>query len=123
MATEAEARKIETYRELKDNGYIFQPVALEVQGSLAESSEIFITRPRKQGFQYQYQYQYHNTNTLAFNTNTNTNTLKIVQYQYQYRFSQYQYQFHQYQIEGFRYFEFVIESVIQFFLFFQLLLL
>ena len=43
-ATEAEARKIEKYRELKDNGYIFQPVALEVQGSLGEGSEIFITR-------------------------------------------------------------------------------
>ena len=27
-----------------DNGYIFQPVALEVQGSSGESSEIFITR-------------------------------------------------------------------------------
>ena len=40
----AEARKIEKYRELIDNGYIFQPVALEVQGSLGESSEIFITR-------------------------------------------------------------------------------
>ena len=43
-ATEAEARKIENYRELIDNGYIFQPVALEVQGSLGESSEYFITR-------------------------------------------------------------------------------
>ena len=43
-ATEAEARKIEKYRELIDNGYIFQPVALEVQGSLGESSEIFIKR-------------------------------------------------------------------------------
>ena len=42
--TEAEARKNEKYRELIDNGYIFQPVALEVQGSLGESSEIFITR-------------------------------------------------------------------------------
>ena len=42
-ATEPEPRKIETYRELKDSGYIFQPVALEVQGSLGESSEIFIT--------------------------------------------------------------------------------
>ena len=31
-AIEAEARKIEKYRELIDNGYIFQPVALEVQG-------------------------------------------------------------------------------------------
>ena len=43
-ATGAEARKIEKYRELIDIGYIFQPVALEVQGSLGESSEIFITR-------------------------------------------------------------------------------
>ena len=43
-ATEAEARKIEKYRELTVNGYIFQPVVLEVQGSLGESSEIFITR-------------------------------------------------------------------------------
>ena len=42
-ATEAEARKIEKYRELINNGYIFQPVALEVQGSLGESSEIFTT--------------------------------------------------------------------------------
>ena len=43
-ATEAEARKIEKYRELTDNGYIFHPVALEVQGSLDENSEIFNTR-------------------------------------------------------------------------------
>ena len=43
-ATEAEARKIEKYRELIDNGYFFQSVALGVEGSLGESSEIFITR-------------------------------------------------------------------------------
>ena len=43
-AAEAEARKNEKYRELIDNGYIFQPVALEVQGYLGESSETFITR-------------------------------------------------------------------------------
>ena len=43
-ASEAEARKVEKYRELIDNGYIFQLVALEVQGSLGESSEISITR-------------------------------------------------------------------------------
>ena len=43
-ATEAEARKIEKNCELLDNAYIFTPVALEVQGSLGESSEIFITR-------------------------------------------------------------------------------
>ena len=41
--TEAEERKIEKYRELIDNGYLFQPVAMEVQGSLGESSEIFST--------------------------------------------------------------------------------
>ena len=43
-ATEAEARKLEKYRESIDNGYTFQPVALKVQGSLGESSENFITR-------------------------------------------------------------------------------
>ena len=43
-ATVFEARKIEKYLELPTNGYIFQPMALEVQGSLGESSEIFITR-------------------------------------------------------------------------------
>ena len=46
-ATEAEARRIEKFRELIDNGYIFQPVAMEVQGSFGESSEIFITSPCK----------------------------------------------------------------------------
>ena len=43
-ATEGEARKTEKYRELIDIGYIFQPVAIEVQGSFGESSEVFITR-------------------------------------------------------------------------------
>ena len=43
-APEAEARKIENFCELLDNGYIFQPVALEVQGSLGKSGEIFIPR-------------------------------------------------------------------------------
>ena len=39
-ATEAEAREIEKFRELIDNGYNFQPVVMEVQDSLGESSEI-----------------------------------------------------------------------------------
>ena len=43
-AVEAEARKNEKYRELIDIRYIFQPKALEIQCSLGESSEIFITR-------------------------------------------------------------------------------
>ena len=36
-ATEAGTRKNEKHRELLDNGNVFQPVALEVQGSLGES--------------------------------------------------------------------------------------
>ena len=43
-AAEAEGRKIEKFREIIENGYLFQPVAMEVQYSLVESSEIFITR-------------------------------------------------------------------------------
>ena len=43
-ATGAKAHNLEKYYELKDNEYIFQPVALKVQGSLGESSEKFITR-------------------------------------------------------------------------------
>ena len=42
--TDGGAFKFEKYRELIDNGYIFQPVAMEVQCSLSESCEIFITR-------------------------------------------------------------------------------
>ena len=42
--TEGEARKIEKNCESINNGYIFQRVALDVHGSLGESSEIFITR-------------------------------------------------------------------------------
>ena len=43
-ATDAEGGKIEKHRKLLHNGDTFQPVALEVQGLLGESSEIFITR-------------------------------------------------------------------------------
>ena len=39
IATGVEARQIEKYCKLRDNGYIFQPV--EIQG---ENSEFFITR-------------------------------------------------------------------------------
>ena len=34
--------KFEKYRELIDNGYIFQPVSMEELASLGEGSEIFI---------------------------------------------------------------------------------
>ena len=43
-ATDAEARKIERYHKLIDNGYFFQPVTMEEKGSLGESSDFFITR-------------------------------------------------------------------------------
>ena len=43
IITSAGARKNAKYRRLIDNGYIFQPVAMEVEGSLDETSEIFIT--------------------------------------------------------------------------------
>ena len=43
-AIKAEARKSEKYCEIIDSGYIFQLVAVEIQGSLGEGSEIFITR-------------------------------------------------------------------------------
>ena len=36
--------KNDTYCELKDNGNIFQSVALEVHGFLSEISELFVTR-------------------------------------------------------------------------------
>ena len=39
-ATEAKARKTEKYREVIGNGHIFQPLAMEVQGSLCKNSEI-----------------------------------------------------------------------------------
>ena len=43
IATEAVARKSGKYRKLIGNGYVFQPVTMKVQGSLGESSEIFVT--------------------------------------------------------------------------------
>ena len=43
-ATEAEAREIEKFRELKENGCVFQPDAMEVEGSVGWNSEIFVTR-------------------------------------------------------------------------------
>ena len=41
IATKGEAQKIEKFCELVDNVYIFQPVTMEVHGSLGDSSEIF----------------------------------------------------------------------------------
>ena len=43
-ATEAEAREIEKYCEVIDNNYVVLPMAIEIPGSLDDSSEIFMTR-------------------------------------------------------------------------------
>ena len=49
--TEAEARRNDdSYRALTDNRYTSQALALEVQGSLDECSELFITRLCKMPF-------------------------------------------------------------------------
>ena len=42
-ATEGEAREIGKCRELTDNGYISRPETMEVQSSLCEIGQIFIT--------------------------------------------------------------------------------
>ncbi len=41
-ATDAEDRKVVKYQNLTDIGYIFQPLAFEVQGSMGSSTECFI---------------------------------------------------------------------------------
>ena len=41
--TQAEERKIEKYRKLIDNGYVFQQVVMEVQGFSGESRDTFTT--------------------------------------------------------------------------------
>ena len=43
-ATVAEARKVEKYWKMTDNGFVFQPVAEEVQSFSDQSSETFIMR-------------------------------------------------------------------------------
>ena len=45
--TDAESRKHEKYQGLFDNGYIFQPMTLELKGCQGKSNRLFITRLRK----------------------------------------------------------------------------
>ena len=51
-ASDAEARKIEKYRELIDNGYTIKLVAAEVHGSSGERTEVFITHLSKSSCSY-----------------------------------------------------------------------
>ena len=40
-AAEAEERKNDKYKDLVDDGYLFQPLALEIQGAAGPSTELF----------------------------------------------------------------------------------
>ena len=40
-AAEAEERKIDKYKDLVNDGYLFQPLAFEIQGEAGPSTEIF----------------------------------------------------------------------------------
>ena len=40
-AAEAEERKIDKYEDLVNDGYIFQPLAFEIQGAAGPSTEVF----------------------------------------------------------------------------------
>ena len=57
-ATEAEMHKVEKYRELRDNGYIFQPEASEVQSSLGKSSDVTNIFPRNDIFEFQILFEF-----------------------------------------------------------------
>ena len=43
-AVEVEDRKSEKYRDLINDGYIFQSIAFEVQGAAGPSTEVFINK-------------------------------------------------------------------------------
>ena len=40
-AAEAEERKIDKYKDLVNDGYLFQPLAFEIQGAAGPSTEFF----------------------------------------------------------------------------------
>ena len=43
-AAEAEERKIDKYKDLVNDGYLFQPLALKIQGAAGPSTEIFLSK-------------------------------------------------------------------------------
>ena len=43
-AAEAEERKGYKYKDLVDDGYLFQPLAFEIQGAAGSSTEIFLNK-------------------------------------------------------------------------------
>ena len=43
-ATEAEEQKNDKYKDLVDDGYLFQPLAFEIQGAAGPSAEFFLSK-------------------------------------------------------------------------------
>ena len=43
-AAEAEERKIDKYKDLINDGYLFQPLAFEIQGAAGPSTEFFLSK-------------------------------------------------------------------------------
>ena len=43
-AAEAEERKIDKYKDLVNDGYLFQPLAFEIQGAAGPSTEVFLSK-------------------------------------------------------------------------------
>ena len=43
-AAEAEERKNDKYKDLVDDGYLFQPLAFEIQGAAGPSTEFFLNK-------------------------------------------------------------------------------
>ena len=41
---EAEERKIDKYRDLVNDVYLFQPLAFEIQGAAGSSTQIFLSK-------------------------------------------------------------------------------
>ena len=46
-AAEAEERKINKYKDLVNDGYLFQPLAFEIKGAASPSTEIFLSKLSK----------------------------------------------------------------------------
>ena len=43
-AAEAEERKIDKYKDLVKDGYLFHPLAFEIQGAAGPSTEVFLSK-------------------------------------------------------------------------------
>ena len=44
VAAEAEERKIDKYKDLVNDGYLFQPLAFEIQGAAGPSTKFFLSK-------------------------------------------------------------------------------